>query len=374
MANSGVKLRRSRHLVSYWTDRGVVITNYATRESVVADSLVTHVLTLCGDWTPAAALRRQLTGVRRDAIDSLLRSMVKHSLLVRAGDGGDPREQALESWSHWNPAAGFFHFTTKNLPGPRNRERAERALREERQTRGSPPPVKRYAGARTIALDPFRRDGEFADVLLNRRTWRWFSKEPVALADIGTLLGLTCGVQRTALSETSGPVHLKTSPSSGARQPLEAYLLAVNVEGLSAGLYHYVSDQHCLEVVRQGATPRKIAKYVPGQWWYESAAALFILTAVFGRTQWRYRFPRAYRSVLLEAGHVCQTFCLVATWLGLAPFCTGRFSDAVVERALKVDGVTESFVYGAGVGRRPAGVDWAPWPPGAGLNDPRISE
>jgi len=25
------------------------------------------------------------------------------------------------------------------------------------------------------------------------------------------------------------------------------------------------------------------------------------------------------RSVLLEARHFCQTFCLVATWLGLAP-------------------------------------------------------
>lgn len=369
-----MKLRRSKHLVSYWTDRGAVITNYATGQSVLADSLVAYVLTLCGDWTPVAELRRHLTGVRKGTIDPLLRSMVKHSLLVRSDARADPRERALEIWADWNPAAGFFHFTTKNLPVPRNRERAEAALRKERQTRGSPPMVKRYAGARIVPLDPFRRDGEFAGVLLERRTWRWFSKEPVALADIGTILGLTCGVQRTAESETSGTVHLKTSPSSGARQPLEAYLLAVNVEGLPAGLYHYVSDRHGLELVRPRATPATIAKYIPGQWWYESAAALFILTAVFERTQWRYRFPRAYRSVLLEAGHVCQTFCLVATWLGLAPFCTGRFSDAVVEREIKVDGVTESFVYGAGVGRRPAGVDWAPWPPGGGLNDPRISE
>jgi len=101
---------------------------------------------------------------------------------------------------------------------------------------------------------------------------------------------------------------------------------------------------------------------VPGQWWYDSAAAVFVMTAVFARTQWRYQFPRAYRSVLLEAGHACQTFCLVATWLGLAPFCTGRFSDADVERDIRADGVTESFVYGAGVGQRAAGVEWAPWP------------
>ena len=115
--------------------------------------------------------------------------------------------------------------------------------------------------------------------------------------------------------------------------------------------------------MKRGASRKTIAEYVPGQPWYEPAAALLILTAVFERTQWRYPFARAYRSVLLEAGHVIQTFCLVATWLGLAPFCTGRFSDAVIERELKIDGITESYVYSAGIGSRPAGLDWAPWPP-----------
>jgi SagB-type dehydrogenase family enzyme len=114
-------------------------------------------------------------------------------------------------------------------------------------------------------------------------------------------------------------------------------------------------------MIRKGATGRTIQRYVPGQWWYETAAALFLMTAVFARTQWRYPFARAYRSVLFEAGHACQTFCLVATWLGLAPFCTGRFADSHVERQLRIDGITESFLYGAGVGRRPPGVAWAPW-------------
>ena len=122
------------------------------------------------------------------------------------------------------------------------------------------------------------------------------------------------------------------------------------------------ADAHGLELVKKGATAKTIARYIPGQPWYEPAAALLILTAVFARTQWRYPFARAYRSVLLEAGHVCQTFCLAATWLGLAPFCTGRFADDLVEREMKIDGVTESFIYGAGVGSRPAGLDWAPWP------------
>ena len=86
------------------------------------------------------------------------------------------------------------------------------------------------------------------------------------------------------------------------------------------------------------------------------------MTAVFARAQWRYGYPRAYRSILAEAGHLAQTFCLVATSLNLAPFCTLALADSVIERDLQIDGVSESVVYAAGAGSRPAGVDWAPWP------------
>jgi SagB-type dehydrogenase family enzyme len=77
------------------------------------------------------------------------------------------------------------------------------------------------------------------------------------------------------------------------------------------------------------------------------------MTAVFPRTQWKYESPRAYRVVLAEAGHLCQTFCLVATWLGLAPFCTMALADSRIEKDLGIDGVTESVLYAAGVGRQP---------------------
>jgi SagB-type dehydrogenase family enzyme len=85
------------------------------------------------------------------------------------------------------------------------------------------------------------------------------------------------------------------------------------------------------------------------------ASALFIMTAVFPRTQWKYRFARTYRVVLLETGHLCQTFCLVATWLGLAPFCTAAFQDSLIEKELGLDGIRESVLYLAGVGTLPAG-------------------
>jgi nitroreductase len=74
------------------------------------------------------------------------------------------------------------------------------------------------------------------------------------------------------------------------------------------------------------------------------------MTAVLPRMMWRYRFSRAYRVLLLEAGHFCQTFCLVATWIGLAPFCTAALRDEKIEEKLRLDGVTETVLYAAGVG------------------------
>lgn len=91
-----------------------------------------------------------------------------------------------------------------------------------------------------------------------------------------------------------------------------------------------------------------------GQWWFRGAAIVVFLTAVFQRTQWKYGYPRAYRAVLAEAGHLCQTFCLTATWLGLAPFCTMAFADTRIEKALKVDGISESVLYAMGAGARQA--------------------
>ncbi len=357
-----VSVRRSRHLVSYWAGGGLVLVNYATNSSCRANALVVHVLDLCDDWTAIPALVRQVTAMPPRAVRTLVQAMIGAGLLARSDAPEDPREKQLDSWGAWNPAAGFFHFSTKNVAPPADLQRAEEGLREVYAASGSPERFKRYPRARTVPLPPAARTGEFADVLLARRTWRSFSPAAVSLADISTLLNLTCGVQKTAEAVGLGPVYLTTSPSGGARHPLEAYLLAVNVDGLAPGLYHYASGAHLLERISSRATRATVRRFIPGQWWYEPAAALLILTAVFPRSQWRYKFPRAYRNILLEAGHVVQTFCLAATWLGLAPFCTARFSEAVVESAIRADGVTESFIYGGGVGVRPDGLDWAPWP------------
>src|SRR5262249_55544210 len=147
-----------------------------------------------------------------------------------------------------------------------------------------------------------------------------------------------------------GELPYKTSPSGGARHPVEVYLMALKIDGLAAGMYHYQPRDHLLEPMPVQASPRLARQYCADQKHASEAAALFIMTAVFSRTMWKYHKARAYRVVLLDAGHLCQTFCLTATRIGLAPFSTAALKDSLIEKDLGLDGISESVLYVAGVG------------------------
>ncbi len=201
--------------------------------------------------------------------------------------------------------------------------------------------------------------GEFPEILLSRRTWRRFSSRPISAEQLGTALALSAGVQQWVKTAT-GEVPFKTSPSGGARHPIECYVAVRRVTGIAPGLYHYAADVHRLEQIRRGNLTRRLRVWMPHSEYFANAAFVVVFTAVFERQLWRYPYARAYRAGMIEAGHVCQTFCLTATWLGLAPFCLMALADTEIERDLGIDGVRESVLYAAGAGVRPPGVNRAP--------------
>ena len=211
--------------------------------------------------------------------------------------------------------------------------------------------VKAAKAAKKVPL-PARTflDSEFIRVLIARKTHRRFSKQKLPLETVSQLLYLVWGVTGYRYSPRFGKLFHKTSPSGGARHPGEVYLMALRVKGLRAGLYHYQAATHQLEMINTNTSREKAWLYCARQHFVRNAAALFLMTALFPRTMWKYQHPRAYRVVLLDAGHLCQTFCLTATWLGLAPFCTAALKDTLIEKDLGIDGIRESVLYIAGVG------------------------
>jgi SagB-type dehydrogenase family enzyme len=354
--------RRVRSLACYWNDGRFVAQNYTTRLSTPAPPLALEILEFCGSWRTYEELFARFRSCPRAPLKRLIALLVQRTLMERRADRQAARDRPdlIASWDRWMPEAAFFHFATKDQRYGSQRQLDE-YLVAKAATDPPPPPTKAYPETPRTPLPPAASLPPLSEVLRQRRTWRRFGSGPLELEQIATLLGLTWGVQ-TWVQTRAGPCALKTSPSGGARHAIEAYLLARKIKGVARGCYYYDPDAHELALVKRGLTASRLEQYVARQSCYRDAAAVVAMTAVFARSQWRYGFPRAYRVVLLDAGHLCQTFCLVATALGLAPFCTAALGDSTIERDLGLDGVTESVLYACGVGARPSGVEWAPWP------------
>jgi SagB-type dehydrogenase family enzyme len=348
-------LRRAPFLISYWQGRQLFIENYLTRKKIAASMETAALLDFFSGWKTEEAMLRRWPEYTAASLRRSVQQLVKETFLQRSpvrNPPEDERENALRGWKAWNPAVGFFHLQTKDTYSEQITEEEIRWVEELTKGGRVPVPGKRYPHAGTIRFASKEETEEFPRVLRERRTWRKFGREAVAKDVLGRLLHLSFAVQGWERIPTGGRYAMKTAPSGGGLHPAEAYVLVRNVEGVRGGIYHYDAIGHKLQEIRREASSAEIQRLLAGQWWFRDAAFVVFLTAVFGRTQWKYDYARAYRAVLAEAGHLCQTFCLTATWLGLAPFCTMALADTKIEKVLKVDGIAESVLYAMGAGTK----------------------
>ena len=161
-------------------------------------------------------------------------------------------------------------------------------------------------------------DGPLLDVLQRRRTSRLYDTDrPLSMEHLAHLCHFTYGCQGVAPLAPGVAGLRKTSPSGGALHPIEAYPLVIHVDGVDPGLYHYRVDRHALELLQPldlDAARQLADRFTSGQTYYASAHVLFVLTARFQRSFWKYR-PlqqglqsrparcRAPQPNLLPAGH-----------------------------------------------------------------------
>jgi SagB-type dehydrogenase family enzyme len=121
----------------------------------------------------------------------------------------------------------------------------------------------------------------------------------------------------------------RTAPSAGALYPLEVYLVAGNVEGLTSGVYKYEPAAHGLRSVISGDQQTELYHAALGQSAVNDAPAIMVLSAVYERTTGKYG-ERGIRYVHMEAGHAAQNVLLEAVALGLGGVGMGAFDDDAV--------------------------------------------
>jgi SagB-type dehydrogenase family enzyme len=220
-------------------------------------------------------------------------------LQLVAGPAADPGSAAAAS-----PAADFverFHAFSGHS--------RTRVLRHAASTDwgAGPPAFKRYAASQRLALPAPGWPVAAA------------SRAGPDLAAVGTWLWHTAGI-----SERRGGIAFRTSPSSGALFASEWYLLALDVPGLAAGLWHYDPESHALHrlpppAIGQGSAEganatNSLAATLTAMGPLalpQACHAVIVASAIFARSGHKYG-DRTYRYVLADLGHALENLRVAA--------------------------------------------------------------
>lgn len=177
------------------------------------------------------------------------------------------------------------------------------------------------------------------DLLRERRSVRQFIKQPMSLNSLSNILYYSAGINNKFSSSKSDK---RFYPSAGARYPLEIYPIIMNCKGIQNGVYHYHLKTHSLELILKppflGITFKQF-----NQLWLKKAAVLLLVTAVFDRTEMKYK-DRGYRHILTEYGHLAQNLYLTGTAEEMGVCSIGGFIENGLNKILDINGIDESVI------------------------------
>jgi SagB-type dehydrogenase family enzyme len=218
---------------------------------------------------------------------------------------------------------------------------------------------KHYSSGRKIMLSPSfpKAIKSFDRTLLSRRSVRTFSNKPLSILEVSKVIFFSNGITETSTVDNNEQTkqNFRTCPSAGALYPIEIYVIALNINDLPTGIYHYNARENSLESVSLKDTREHLANELKNITFTEevgSAPAIIVLTGIPSRSKVKYG-ERGYRFALMEAGHICQNILLTATSLNLNSFPIGGFIDDELNQLLKIDGLEEMSLYIIPIGKRP---------------------
>ncbi|WP_432377402.1 putative peptide maturation dehydrogenase [Duganella sp. P38] len=269
------------------------------------------------------------------------------------------RDDTLRA-THWRPLSALAH-TFGRWRGVTEETGMEAPSFQALLDRyGEPPPPTFDLGEGDAVKLPAAAAGRMDEQLLQRYTGRNFDTQASVPLDVAArLLQRTFGAQEVRRVGPHSSVLKKTSPSGGGLHPIEAFVLVQRVEGVAPGLYHYHPVAHELRPLRalDAEAAAQLARFMlADQHWLSTAPLQVVLVARMERSFWKYRnHQKAYRALALDAGHLSQTFYLLATEAGLPAFITAAINDADIEKTLGLDHLRHAVVAMCGCGPAASG-------------------
>jgi len=122
------------------------------------------------------------------------------------------------------------------------------------------------------------------------------------------------------------------------------------VTGVDQGVYHYNVKNHELELLIPDDPTDELYRVCCKQEYARQASVVILISGVLQRTKRKYG-ERGYRYVFLDVGHLGQNIYLACTALGLSVITTCGFFDDEANKLLRLDGVDETMLYVAFIGK-----------------------
>ncbi len=216
------------------------------------------------------------------------------------------------------------------------------------------PPIQKDPGQFDLLIDLPPIDN-FLDIsdkstvysILNRKTKRKYDpSHTMTLVELSWLLFASQGVRAK-----SGQNYFRTVPSAGNRHAFDTYIGVFNIEGLGKGIYRYLPISHKLVLVEEIENlEERISKACKDQAFTTNGSLIFIWVAVPYRMEYRYTLA-AHKSILIDAGHICQNLYLGAEAIDYGCCAIGNYNQNLVDSLVKVNGEDEFSVYLCSVGK-----------------------
>jgi SagB-type dehydrogenase family enzyme len=186
---------------------------------------------------------------------------------------------------------------------------------------------------------------------------------PLTLEGLAALLFFSAGLTRKKAYPGGQEMHFRAAASTGALYQTEVYVVAGEIPGLLAGVYHFCPGDFALRRLREGDFRSEVASAAADPR-IAGAPATIALTAIYWRNTWKYQ-ARGFRHFFWDSGTMLANLLAASVGLGVPARIVAGFVDDRLNRLLGVDPGKE-----AALELIPVGAEGAP----ATLASPAVDE
>jgi SagB-type dehydrogenase family enzyme len=293
----------------------------------------------------------------------------------RGEDLVDAARELLRSWAQERGASSRYAELLARVidssVGLRDREDLllanllHASVRSSTTTDGAPPEemavltapdlgIEREGASRPLPREIPAEAAALHELLTARRSVPYFGAEDLPLETLGALLRLALGVRELTFAYNRRDVPSRMFPSAGGLQPVDAYVIAHRVAGLSAGVYFYNPISHAVVEQELGDFRAPLVEAAIHTDWLFYAPVVIALVGRLPRVSWKYG-TRGYRYLHVDTGVATMNLYLAGQSLDLHGNAVAAFDDDALNELLRLDGSRAFANLLFAAGRRPAG-------------------